>query len=210
VIGSATSAQIAAEISRFSSLVWHRGLVEAAGGNISARLPGTDAFAITATGFTLRELPDSALVEIGISTGQMMGSSPELRPSKETGMHVAFYRQRPEAGAVIHCHPPYLVAYSAFCKPLPMPTVTALGLLKFVPAVATAWSGSEKLHLAVERALADYPDARAVILQHHGVIACGGTLEEAFNRIDLVEKTARVWYLMQATGAPMPDPSTIG
>lgn len=210
MIGSPTSAELMAEVRRFSSLVWHRGLVEAAGGNVSARLAGAPTFGITATGFTLREVPDDAIVDVDIATGRMVGGPPGLRPSKETGMHMAIYGNRPEAGAVIHCHPPYLVAYSSFGRPLPMPTVTALALLKFVPAVPTAWSGSETLHRAVDRALAEFPEAAAVILQHHGVITYGRTLVEAFNRVDLVEKTARVWYLMQAIGGSMPDPDSIG
>ena len=53
------------------------------------------------------------------------------------------------------------------------------------------------------------PGAPAVILQHHGVIAFGRDLEEAFCRVDLVEKTARVWYLMRAVGGPLPDPESI-
>ena len=124
-------------------------------------------------------------------------------------MHAAVYRNRPGAGAVIHCHPPYLVAYSSFGEPLPMPTVTALALLKFVPAVPTAWSGSEQLHRAVDAVLEEHPEAPAVILQHHGVIAFGRDLEEAFCRVDLVEKTARVWYLMRAVDGPLPDPESI-
>lgn len=197
------------QVCRYAALVWHRGLVEAAGGNVSARAPGASSFLITATGFSLREPPPATVVEVDMEGHPLDGGS-EKRPSKETGMHAAVYRNRPQAAAVIHCHPAYLVAYSSLGQPLPMPTVTALALLGFVPAVPTAWSGSPQLHRAVDAALEEHPEAPAVILQHHGLIAFGGDLEEAFNRVDLVEKTARVWYLMRAIDGPMPNPSEIG
>ena len=200
---------LADRVRRYAALVWQRGLVEAAGGNVSARAPGAPTFLITGTGYSLREVPPGAVVEVDLA-GRPADGGAGATPSKETGMHAAVYRNRPGAGAVIHCHPPYLVAYSSFGEPLPKPTVTALALLKHVPAVPTAWSGSERLHRAVDAALEEHPEAPAVILQHHGVIAFGRDLEEAFCRVDLVEKTARVWHLMRAVGGPPPDPEAIG
>ena len=199
---------LGAEVQKFSSLVWHRWLVEAAGGNVSARVPGASELVITATGFTLREITDEAVMTVDLD-GRVLAGRDGLKPSEEMGMHLAVYRRHPEAGAAIHCHPPYVIAVSSLGKPLPMPTVTALGLLKFVPTVPPALSGSKKLHEPVELALRDYPQAPGVILQYHGIIAFGRDLQEAFNRADLIEKTARVWYLMQGIGGPLPDPTAI-
>ena len=51
------------ELSRFSKLCYDRNLVNAAGGNLSGRVPGKDLFLVTASNVSLRDVsPDNIVV----------------------------------------------------------------------------------------------------------------------------------------------------
>ncbi|MCD6291696.1 MAG: class II aldolase/adducin family protein, partial [Anaerolineae bacterium] len=79
------------------------GLVKAISGNISARLPGSDRFWITATGTALDALTPADLVCLNMD-GRVCGG--ERPPSSEYQLHLAIYRRRPEINAIVHLHPP--------------------------------------------------------------------------------------------------------
>ena len=55
---------LADELVRYSRLCYDRHLVGAAGGNLSARIPGRDAFLVTATGVSLRDVARENLLAI--------------------------------------------------------------------------------------------------------------------------------------------------
>src|ERR1051326_5829852 len=84
------------EIARFCRITWDRGLVSAAGGNISARLDGRDEVLITPSGVALRDTTPDDLVTIDLD-GRKLDGPERYRPSKESLMHTAIYRARPEA-----------------------------------------------------------------------------------------------------------------
>jgi len=91
---------LANELVRYSRLCYDRHLVGAAGGNLSARVPGSNAFIVTATGVALR---DVARKTCGYRfPGQRAGGPPGLKPSKETSFHLAVYEVRPDVSAIIH------------------------------------------------------------------------------------------------------------
>ncbi len=50
--------------------------------------------------------------------------------------------------------------------------------------------------------MAALKDRRACLLAHHGVIACGGTLESAFSLAVEVENLARTYVVVRSLGEP--------
>src|SRR5262249_38549023 len=58
---------LANEIARFCRITWDRGLVSAAGGNLSARIGDTDTFLITPSGVALRDAEPDDLVTIDLA-----------------------------------------------------------------------------------------------------------------------------------------------
>ena len=68
--------RLADELVRYSRLCYDRHLVGAAGGNLSARVPGRDAFIVTASGVSLRDVARENLVVIdgsGKASGRAAG-----------------------------------------------------------------------------------------------------------------------------------------
>jgi len=180
------------DIARFCRITWDRGLVSAAGGNISARIGDTDTFLITPSGVALRDTEPDDVVTIDLA-GKKLAGSERYRPSKEALMHTAIYAARPATRAVAHLHPPHAIAFGIRGEPIPLMTVTSEERLHHTPVVPPASSGSPELARAVAAAVAAAPaDTQVMLLARHGIIAWGGSVQQACDVADLAEYTARI------------------
>jgi len=179
-------------IARFCRLTWDRGLVSAAGGNISARIDGTDTVLITPSGLALRDTGPGDLVTVDLA-GRKLAGPERFVPSKETGMHTAVYAARTGARAVAHLHPPHAIAFGMRGEPIPLVTVTSEERLHLTPVVAPASSGSRELADGVAAALATAPaETQVLLLARHGILAWGGSVQQACDIADLCEYTAKI------------------
>ena len=113
-------------------------------------------------------------------------------------MHLALYRARLDAAAIVHAHPGRLLALSLRTEEkdfLRLPLFEAEKLragLAFVPALPP---GSEELARAAAHAAAR-PEVRAVWMQGHGLICLGGTLTQALALAEELEHLAAVQLLL--------------
>lgn len=196
-----TLKQLKDELAETCRKAFRRGLVGGAGGNISVRVPGEARALITATGISLGDIGPETIVLVDLE-GHVLDGAPGMRPSKETGFHVCAYRLRPHVGAVVHLHPPHATAFAVRGMELPLVTDGAVLNLRHVPVVGHAPSGSPELHRLVEEGLRGYPEAKAVLLERHGMFSMGPTLTVAFNLADLVEDTAKIAILAQSIRNP--------
>lgn len=182
------------ELAEFSRRLFNRGLVSGTGGNLSVRVPGTDTALITPTGICLGDIEPEVNLLMKID-GTLIENPCGLKPSKETAFHLAVYQLRPEAGAVSHVHPPYATAYSNRVQSLPMVTVSAQAVLKEVPRIEKAMSGSTELYEYVKAGLRKYPEARVLLMEEHGILAIGADLKSSFYLSDLTEDTAKIAFI---------------
>lgn len=183
------------ELAEFSRRCFNRGLVTGTGGNLSVRVPGTDTALITPTGISLGDIDPEINLLMQIADGAIIENPCGLGPSKETAFHLAVYRLRPEAGAVAHVHPPYATAYSNRVDFLPMVTVSAQGVLKEVPRVRSAMSGSTELYEQVKAGLTKYPAAKVLLMEEHGILAVAPDLKTSYYLSDLTEDTAKIAFI---------------
>jgi arylformamidase len=179
-------------IARFCRVTWDRGLVSAAGGNISARIGDGETFLITPSGLALRDTTPDDLVTIDLE-GRKIAGPDRYVPSKESLMHTAVYRARPGARGVAHLHPPHAIAFGIRGEPIPLMTVTSEERLHLTPIVPPATSGSRELSDGVAAALVTAPpDTQVLLLARHGIIAWGGSVQQACDIADLAEYTAKI------------------
>jgi L-fuculose-phosphate aldolase len=189
--------------------VFERGLVAGSGGNISVRVRGRDEFLITRTGISMGDVRADDVLSID---AQGRADAPNgLCPSIETPIHLSTYRLRPDVQAVIHLHPPYSVVMSLKAEPLPLVTVSARLLLRYVPCVPVAYPETDRLHAAMEAVLERCPEAGVVLMAAHGLTAWGPDLTAAFDLADLCEATARQAYMARAAGLRfrLPEPEEL-
>lgn len=184
------------ELSDFSKRSFNRGLVSGTGGNMSVRIPGTDSVLITPTGISLGDIEPESNLLMSID-GAILENPCDLRPSKETGFHLSVYQLRPDAGAVAHLHPPYATAYSNMMLPLPMATVSAVGVLMDVPCIESAKAGSTELCEYVREGLKNCPTVKVMLMKEHGILALGPDIKTAYYLSDLAEDTAKIAFISE-------------
>jgi L-ribulose-5-phosphate 4-epimerase len=93
-----------------------KGFLMGTGGNVSVRVAGQPAFAITPTNYdyTLMTPEDVCVLD-----WQLKPLAGERKPSIESGLHAAIYANRPDACAVIHTHQVYASAFALMNQPIP-------------------------------------------------------------------------------------------
>jgi len=181
------------EVAKYSKLVYDRGLVTAAGGNVSVRCG--EYVLLTASGVSLRDITRASILICDME-GNILYNPNGLKPTKEKPFHLNVYRERPCVDSIIHVHPPYTVAYTYSGKNIPMVTGSAEMKLKAVPIVPYEWPGSDSLADAVTSVVRDAgEDCHCVVLQRHGIIAYETGLSACFDIAELAEDTARIALL---------------
>ena len=154
---------------------------------------------ISPSGFALDEVGEKDWVRVDIHTGSV--ADPAGRPSSEVSMHRAIYRERQDVNAVVHTHPPVTIAViSSGHSEIPFMFPDQVAIAGLTPSIPYVIPCSEELASAVVHALGQ--DASVLLLQNHGHIAVGATLEQAYTRTEIVEDAARVFWMAKTMGQP--------
>jgi L-fuculose-phosphate aldolase len=173
-----------------------RGLIAAAEGNLSVRLPG-DRILITPAGRRKDALAPGELLVVPLDeqAANDDAGAGRMRASSDVAIHRAIYRARPDVGAVVHAHVPAAMALTLAGEtpdPAALPE-TAL-LLPRLSVVPFGVPGSAELAARIAAALVEGdPRPAAVLLEVHGAVAVGAAIAEAVDRIELVDVLCRVW-----------------
>jgi len=179
---------------------YDRDLTFGAGGDISVRVPGTNRVLIKATGTSFGDLDYSKISLVDIE-GNILQDSPP--PSHETEIHCEIYAMRPEVGAIMHMHSPYATAWATVGLKIPVVTQQSVSTLKEMAIVPYNKVGSPELVKAVLDAYRNI-QTRVVMMENHGIFIVGTDLYDLLYKAELVENTARIAYLCQALGTPVP------
>lgn len=170
-----------------------RGLVIGTGGNLSVR--AGDRVLVTPTGVALGELSPAQLTVVDLAGTVIEG---ELAPTSELPLHLMVYRST-GAAAVAHAHALTSIAVGAVLDVLPAIHYTTLLLGGEVRVAPYATFGSDALAKHVTAAL----DGRAAaLMRNHGSVAHGADLNQACERLELVEWLAEAYYRAAAIGTP--------
>ena len=118
------------------------------------------------------------------------------KPTSELLLHLEVYQVRPDAGAVIHAHPPIATAFTiagiSLAQGILPEVVLSLGA---IPTAPYATTGTPEMAAAVRDLLPCYD---AILLEQHGALTVGSNLWEAYNRMEKVEHAAwTVWLARQ-------------
>ena len=170
-----------------------RGLAFGSTGNLSVRIE--DSVWITPTGCQLRGLTPDKLAEISLDGAPLNAN----RPSKEYPFHMGLYRVRPEARAIVHLHSTYSVALSCLDtldSARPMPAMTPYFFMRVAPLGIVPYfrPGSQALADAVVEAARGH---HSLLLRNHGLVTSGTTWNEAVDRAEELEETARLHFLLR-------------
>jgi len=113
-------------------------------------------------------------------------------------MHLAIYEVREDVRAIVHTHAPIATGFSvAGVEVLPVNVESRIYIPRGVPIVPFKPPGTRELAEAVRSRMAEYD---AVILESHGVVAVGRTVEEALHLNLIVEECAKVQLVARLLG----------
>jgi L-fuculose-phosphate aldolase len=169
----------AADLVSFGRQMVRDRLVVGSAGNLSVRVG--DSIVITPSGLRYDAIRESDICVVDAAGDKKSGDG---QVSSEYPMHRMIY-DTSDAHAVVHTHSTAAVAVSITCTELPAVHYSILRLGGSTVRVAPYQTfGSDGLAGAAQAALSD---RSAALLQNHGVIAHGATLDEAYERAELVE-----------------------
>lgn len=168
-----------------------KGYLMATGGNISLRVPGQDAFAITPSNYDyLKMTPDDICVldfDLKVLDGK-------LKPSVESAMHGGIYQVRGDVNAVVHTHQVYTSALTLIKAPIPaLFDEQARFLGRSVDIIPYAPSGTKSLSETVKKHVKNHNNA--FMMQNHGALAFGHDMERAVHNVEVLEKCALAYLL---------------
>ncbi|KAF2470001.1 arad-like aldolase/epimerase, partial [Lindgomyces ingoldianus] len=173
-----------------------RGFDEGVAGHISVRDPVlTDHFWLNplSTHFALIRVSDLILVN---EAGEVVEGNEPINAAA-FAIHSAIHRARPDVHAACHAHSTYGKAFSAFGRELDMITQDSLrfykshGVYKQFGGVVLASEEGERIAKALG-------NGKAAILQNHGILTCGKSVDEAAFWFLSLDKTCHAQLLVDA------------
>ena len=185
------------QITLVISRIYHRGLTTTSGGNISIIDENGDIW-VTPSAIDKGSLRRSDIVCVK-KDGTIIGRH---KPSSEFPFHKAIYDYRPDIKAIIHAHPPGLVAFS-IVRQIPDTNVIpqAKNICGPIGYATYALPGSEELGESIARVFDK--KYNAVIMENHGTVVGGSDLSEAFQRFETLEFCGRTIINGKTIGEPV-------
>ena len=172
------------QLVRYGNMLVSTGLVQGTWGNLSVMLD-RETMLCTPSGLDYSRLGPEDIVRVNIVSLKYEGLH---KPTSEKSMHAGIYRKYPDANAVIHTHSRYCSIFAAGEMPLQIESkekMSELGEIIGVSRYALAGTGG-----ITRNAVKTIGDNPGCILSHHGMIAKGADLEEAFRYVRLIEEAA--------------------
>jgi L-fuculose-phosphate aldolase len=186
--------QIRADIVEAGRRLYARGYVASNDGNISARLDDT------------RLITTPKSVSKGFMTPDMMvvvdydgkKVSGERDASTELPMHLEVYRNRPDANAVCHAHPPLATGFAVAGIPLTRAVLAeVITTLGSIPIAAYGTPSTAELPEAVRRYIKAHD---GMLLANHGAVTCGPDVMAAYYKMETIEHFAKISLVARLLG----------
>jgi L-fuculose-phosphate aldolase len=183
------------DIVEIAKRLYQAGYIRGADGNLSIRL-SDEKILITpsrsAKGFMRPE--DMLVINLG---GELLKGN--LQPSAETAFHLAAYQERSDISSVIHAHPPMAVAYSVAKMDIPTGVLPELEVLfpGGVPVVPYETPGTQLLAEKIRPVIREHD---IVVMAHHGTIAVGEDIFDAWMKTEHLEACMEVLFLAESLG----------
>ena len=196
-------------------VLFHQGLADYHG-HLSARIPGTRKFLIKPVLAPLGSIASRDIIMVDIDEYKAVceqnwakvGGKRQVTkikaPPRETMIHAAIYEARPDVNSVVHTHQPLATAFSVAGVPL-LPIYNQAA--PFAPE--TPIFPSPRLIYTVQDGVEicqTLGDRMAMLLQGHGIVVVGDSLEYAAVHAIYLERTAHMQWVASSVGKPVTMP----
>lgn len=167
-------------------------------GNTSVRL-ASGRILITPKGHNKAALSPKDIVAID-GSGKPVAKN--QFPSSETATHLAIYRARPDVAAIVHAHPPYAVACTLAGVSLEEPLLPELILsIGKIPTTPYVTPGTDEAAEVVAERIRNHD---GLIMERHGSVTVGTSLDEALLKLERLEHAAKIVAIARSMGPITP------
>ncbi|KAG2420131.1 hypothetical protein HFD88_004931 [Aspergillus terreus] len=178
------------------------GYAEGISGHISVRDPEfEDRFWINPLAVHFGMMKVSDLICIDTKGNVVDGNMSAPANAAGVSIHTACHLARPDVHAICHTHSPYGRAWSAFARPLEMLSQDACYLYN-AHSIYENFGGialAEREGKRIAAALG--PKNKACILQNHGLLTVGATVDEAAYLFICMERSCKGQLLIEAAAS---------
>ncbi len=171
-------------------------LTVGSGGNLSVFNRRRGLIAISPSGVAYPEMTAGEVAVVDPKGAVRQGA---CEPSSEVGIHLALYRRRLDACAVVHTHSVYATTLACLGWELPAAHYLVAFSGTRVPLAPYATFGTPELAQSVLGAIDGF---NAVLMANHGLVAVGPSLSRAFTVAEEIEFCARVYFQARCVGQP--------
>jgi len=176
------------------------GFDEGIAGHITVRDPEfSDHFWVNPFGMYFGHIRVSDLILVDSDGEVVKGNQPVNQAA--FAIHAPIHAQRPDVVAAAHSHSPYGKLWSTFGRLLAPLTQDACSFYED-HAVFADYTGVVLDTSEGERIAATLSDRKAVILQNHGLLTVGQSVDEAAWWFITMERSCQVQAMAEAAGSP--------
>ena len=194
------------ELAAFYRTVDRYGWSQLTNNHITLRVPGAeDQFLLNPYGLAYDEITASSLMKIDLA-GNIL-----LQPDHGLGInptgfviHGAIHAARHDLACIIHTHSQAGIVVSMMAGGLQMTNNSAFFVVDNV--AYHDWEGPSLDVDEQKRLVANLGDKSNMILRHHGLLACGRNVGEAFLNLHSLETACRIQVDAMASGAALIPP----
>ncbi len=186
--------QLRADIVEAGRRMYARGYVASNDGNISARI---DAERLLTTPKSVSKgfMTPDMMVVVDYQGKKLAG---DRDPSSELPMHLEVYRNRPDAHAVVHAHPPMATGFAVAGIPLTRAVLAeVITTLGSIPIAAYGTPSTAELPAAVRKFIKAHD---GMLLANHGAVTCGTSVMAAYYKMETIEHFATISFVARLLG----------
>src|SRR5213595_4250697 len=183
-----------ADIVEVGRRMYARGYTASNDGNISVRL-GTDRLLMTPKSVCKGFMTPDMMCITDLTGRKLEG---DRDPSSEMQMHLEVYRQRSDAQAVVHAHPPIATGFAVAGIPLDRAVLAeVITTLGSVPIAEYATPSTRDLPEAVRKYVKAHD---GMLLANHGALTMGTDLFAAYYKMETIEHFAHISLVARMLG----------
>jgi ribulose-5-phosphate 4-epimerase/fuculose-1-phosphate aldolase len=176
------------------------GLLTGISGNLSMFDEESGVMVITPTSLPYDEMQADDIVCINLD-GKPIDDKHTRKPSSEWPMHAVVYKEQPHIKAIIHTHSPYATSFALSGTNIPLVLIEMKPILGGDVKVAEfAPPGTAEVGQSAVKAL---KGRHVCLMESHGALAVGETLNQAYIRAACLEEVAKIYSIALSNGLPV-------
>lgn len=174
-------------------------LIRMSAGNISTRT-ANGLVAITPSGIKYRYMKAEDISIVDLEGNLVEGP----KPSSETPMHTAIYRNVPRVESICHTHSIYGMVFAMLQEDIPLMNIELMVCGAPIPVAPWAAPGTAKAGEVTVDLFLSRSELSVILLRQHGLVAIGNSLDQAYDKAYNAETGLEIYYKSRLLGTPQP------